>query len=348
MKIRKNTRLALIPRVSGVGGMVSFQHKFAAGLEKRGIAVSYALRDEPYDGVLVIGGTRDLLGLWRAKRKGIPIIQRLNGMNWLHRVSRTGLRHYLRAEYGNWLLNYIRRNLASSVIYQSEFVQSWWAERYGQVSAPHRVIYNGVDLDVYSPEGQHDRPDDKYRLLLVEGSLMGGYEMGLKTAVGLAEGLNGKMNKPVELMVVGRVSDAVKASWDTRSKVPIVWTGEVARKDIPAIDRSAHLLYSSDINAACPNSVIEALACGLPVVAFATGGVPELVQKNAGRVVDYGGDPWQLDQPDVLALENAAAEILKDQKTFHKAARRRAENEFNLEKMVIFYLRTFQDLGVAV
>ena len=348
MKIRKTTRLALVPRVSGVGGMVSFQHKFAAGLEKRGIAVTYDLRDEPYDGVLVIGGMRDLRGLWRAKRKGIPIIQRLNGMNWLHRKTPTGLRHYLRAEYGNWLLNYIRRNLATAVIYQSEFVQGWWGERYRQVSVPHKVIYNGIDLDTYSPVGPHERPNDKYRLLLVEGSLMGGYEMGLETAVSLAEGLNGKLDKPMELMVVGRVSEAVKARWDAQPKVPIQWTGEVAREDIPAIDRSAHLLYSSDINAACPNSVIEALACGLPVVAFATGGVPELVKKNTGRVVDYGGDPWQLDKPDVPALVDAAAEILSDNQPYREAARRRAENEFNLEKMVIFYLRAFQDLGVAV
>ncbi|KAA3642942.1 MAG: glycosyltransferase [Chloroflexi bacterium] len=348
MKIRKDTRLALVPRVSGVGGMVSFQHKFAAGLEKRGIAVSYDLRDEPYDGVLVIGGTRDLPGLWRARRKGIPIVQRLNGMNWLHRKTPTGLRHYLRAEYGNWLLNFIRRNLASSIIYQSKFVQGWWAERYGQANVHHRVVYNGVDLDIYSPDGPHERPQDRYRLLLVEGSLMGGYEMGLGTAVGLAEGLKDKVDKPIELMVVGRVAGAVKARWDAQANTPIVWAGQVAQDDIPAIDRSAHLLYSSDINAACPNSVVEALACGLPVAAFATGGVPELVQKNAGRVVDYGGNPWQLDTPNVPALVDAAAEIMLNNQPFREAARRRAEYEFDLEKMVTFYLRAFQDLGVRV
>ena len=50
------------------------------------------------------------------------------------------------------------------------------------------------------------------------------------------------------------------------------------RERIPELDRSAHLLYSADLNAACPKSVIEALACGLPVVAFDTGALPELVQ----------------------------------------------------------------------
>ena len=49
-----------------------------------------------------------------------------------------------------------------------------------------------------------------------------------------------------------------------------------------------------------PNSVIEALACGLPVVSFDTGALPELVTPGAGRVVAYGGDPWRLD-PRLLA-----------------------------------------------
>jgi glycosyltransferase involved in cell wall biosynthesis len=92
------------------------------------------------------------------------------------------------------------------------------------------------------------------------------------------------------------------------------------------------------LNAACPNSVIEALACGLPVVAFDTGALPELVTGDAGRVVPYGGDPWTLTPPDTPALAQAAAEILIDQHRFRLAARSRAENLFNLEGMVEGYL----------
>ena len=73
--------------------MVSFQGKLAAGLKARNIGVRYELRDSPYDAVLVIGGTRQLHRLWRVKRSGIPIVQRLDGMNWIHRVHGTGIRH---------------------------------------------------------------------------------------------------------------------------------------------------------------------------------------------------------------------------------------------------------------
>ncbi len=109
-------------------------------------------------------------------------------------------------------------------------------------------------------------------------------------------------------------------------------------EQIPALDRSAHLLYSADLNAACPNSVIEALACGLPVAAFATGALPELVTGDSGRLVPYGGDPWKLDKPDIPALAQAAAEILQDQARFRMAARQRAEEAFGLDTMVDRYL----------
>ncbi|MDH5506338.1 MAG: glycosyltransferase family 4 protein [Anaerolineae bacterium] len=336
-------RICLVPRVSGVGGMVSFQYKFAAGMAARGIAVSYDLADRPYDAVLVIGGTRQLAGLWRAKRRGIPIIQRLNGMNWLHRLRRTGLRHTVRAEYGNWLLAFIRRRLATGIVYQSEFTQGWWERVYGPTRVPSRVVYNGVDLEAYTPDGAHERPESPYRVLLVEGSLGGGYEMGLETAVQMAEALSGTHGLPVELMVAGKVTAELQAAWAARAKIPIRWAGLLPREQIPQIDRSAHLLYSADLNAACPNAAIEALACGLPVVAFDTGALAELVRGDAGRVVPYGGDPWQVEPPDVPALAKAAAEILQEQGKFRAGARERAEAVFGLEAMVDQYLGAIGD-----
>ena len=117
----------------------------------------------------------------------------------------------------------------------------------------------------------------------------------------------------------------------------------VPRERIPEIDRSAHLLFSADLNAACPNSVIEALACGLPVAAFDTGALNELVTGDAGRLVPYGGDPWKLEPPDIPALAIAAAEILRDQPRFRSAARAHAESALGLEKMVDGYLKVLLD-----
>ncbi len=327
-----------MPQVSGIGGMVSFRARFTSGLAARGIRVCNSLKDTPYDAVLVIGGTRDLLGLWKVHRRGVRIVQRLNGMNWIHKKRPTGLKHALRAEYGNLILNTIRTRLVDQIVYQSRFAQGWWQRAYGPTQADWKVVYNAVDLAQYSPFGPDDRPADRQRLLLVEGSLGGGYEGGLDTAIQMAEILRIDYGIALELMVVGKVSSQLQADAQAKIIAPLIFKGKVPGEQIPMLDRSAHLLFAADINAACPNSTIEALACGLPVVAFDTGALPELITEEAGRVVPYCGDPWNLDPPDVAGLAKGAAEVLANQVRFRQGARRRAEEAFGLDSMVEGYL----------
>jgi glycosyltransferase involved in cell wall biosynthesis len=349
-------RIYVIPRVAGVGGMVSFQTKFSTGLESRGYEIRQRLSNiSQQDSILVIGGTRDILTLWRAKKRGARIVQRLNGMNWIHRVRPTGFKHYLRAEYGNLILRIIRSRLADHIVYQSKFAKNWWERTYGLTPVSNTIVYNAVDLEIYSPNNlapnssettQYKLPAECYRVLLVEGALMGGYELGLESAVKLTELLNreyrNQLEKPIELMIAGRVADEVKNRWSQSTQISLKWVGLIPPEKIPALDRSAHLLYSSDINAACPNSVIEALACGLPVLAFDTGALPELITGDAGRVVAYGGDPWQLESPDIPALAEAAVEILTQQRDFRPAARTWAEESFKLDLMIDHYLQVLK------
>jgi glycosyltransferase involved in cell wall biosynthesis len=336
-------QICLIPYIQTVGGTASFQNKFAAGLQARGIQVSYDPDDINNQAVLVIGGTRRIPALLWAKKRGIPIIQRLDGMNWLHRRRFTGMRHFLRAEYGNRVLQYIRTRIASRIVYQSRFARDWWQRSHGTVDVPVSVIHNGVDLDEFTPDGMHQRPNDVYRLLLVEGRLSGGYEIGLEAAVRLAERLVNHYSLVVELMLVGQISKSIQEKTNQKTTVPLRWVGLVPQEDIPAIDRSAHLLFSADLNPACPNSVIEALACGLPVAAFDTGALPELVQGDSGRVVPYGGDPWKLDEPDISALAEACLPILEQQERFRTAARAQAEKHFSLDDMVEQYLQVIRN-----
>ncbi len=331
------TSICVIPKATSTGGVTSFQAKLGESLARRGIQVVNDLRRPGYDAVLLTGGVRDLIGLLRARRRGVRIVQRLDGINWLHRRLPTGMRHFLRAEYGNRLLAFLRARLVTHVVYQSEFVRGWWQRAFGPERVPSTVIYNGVDLSVFNDTGRADLPSDRLRLLLVEGSLQGGYETGLDTALRLAELLGAKF--PLELMVAGRVASTLQAAVETRACTPVAFAGLVPRGDIPSLDRSAHLLYSADLNAACPNSVIEALACGLPVVAFATGALPEIVIAEAGLLAPYGGDPWKLEEPDLPALAAAAETILHDLPRFRLGARRRAEAAFGLDRMVDSYLK---------
>jgi glycosyltransferase involved in cell wall biosynthesis len=120
--------------------------------------------------------------------------------------------------------------------------------------------------------------------------------------------------------------------------VTVDWLGEVPPGSVPALLRASDLLFSADVHPACPNSVIEALACGLPVVAFDTGAIGEIVDRESGAVVPYGGDAWKLQPPDLAALTIAAGAVLDGGVIFRRGARRRAEAAFGLDRMIDDYL----------
>lgn len=329
------TRICIVPRVEA-GGMGSFRLKFEEGLRRRNIQVTYD-PSAPASALLVIAGTRDLPGLWKARRRGVRIVQRLDGVNWVQRVRWTGLRYHLRAEYGNAILAFIRSRLADRLVYQSCFIQSWWEKWYGVVPAPAQVILNGVDLEVYTPQGPEHPPSDRVRIMLLEGSLAGGLNTGLFHGIRLASQLADSM--AVELMVVGHVDASTQARALHESRVPLTFLGSVPRAQVPSLARSSHLLYCAEINPPCPNSVIEALASGLPVVGFNSGSLTELVAGDAGRVVSYGADPWKLEMPDIPSLAAASLEMLADLPHFRRAARQRAERLLGVEAMVDAYLK---------
>lgn len=334
--------ICLVPKLEGTGGPSVFQAKLRQGLEQFGIPVHFDPTQADCASILVIGGTSQLLNLLRAKQRGVHIVQRLDGINWLHRLRPTGLRHYLRAERNNWILAFIRRHLADTVVYQSNFAHDWWQTRYHNIRAKSQVIYNGVDLNVFTPRGVEKPPKDSIRVLVIEGSFSGGYDTGLQNAVEFTYRLSQTNQREVKLNIIGQVpEDVIKNIEQTHGNL-IHWLGKMPHTKIPIINRQAHMLFSADINAACPNTVIEAFACGLPVVAYATGSLPELIQEDAGRTAPYGSDHWKLEPPNPQALVKAAMEILADQPHFRKAARTHAEKHFSLEKMTEQYLAALQ------
>lgn len=329
------SRICIVPRVEGLAGVASFRLKFEDGLRARNIEVTHD-PSKPVEAILVLAGTRHLLPLWRARRRGVRIVQRLDGINWVHRVHWAGLRYTIRAIYGNANLSFIRRRLVDHVIYQSQFIKRWWEDCYHPARVPSSVILNGVDLDRYTPNGLHERPSGYYRILIVEGSLSGAQNSGLFHALEMAVHLSHRYK--VELCIVGRVDRRTKRRLEYPHGFRIRFLDAIPREQIPWMMRSSHLLYSAEVNPPCPNSVIEALACGLPVIGFDTGSLSEIVEGEAGVLAPYGTNPWKLEKPDIGALVNAAREVLDDQPRFRKAARVRAESGLSVDTMVDKYL----------
>lgn len=330
--------ICLIPKLHGVGGPSSFQGRLKAGLEQRGFTVHFDPDRRDTTVILVIAGTRHMLKLSRAKKRGVRIIQRLNGMNWTHRVTNTGLRHYMRAEINNWILASIRNSLASGIVYQSHFTNDWWNRQYGEAHVPTCVIWNGVELDVFSPKGTSNRPKDRIRIQVTEGHLGGGHELGLRNAIRFAQALKSHLNQPLEMVVAGDVPSVLLREFANLEWIQ--WLGVINLSQIPLLNRSAHLYFPCEINAACPNSVIEAMACGLPVIAYQTGAIRELVGNEGGKVVPYGAKDTELEQAAVGPLVDGALDILNHWEKYSKFARERAETFFDVNTMVDKYIDT--------
>ena len=100
-------------------------------------------------------------------------------------------------------------------------------------------------------------------------------------------------------------------------------------RDIRPLLRRAWLFAMTPVREASPNAILEAMACGLPVVATRVGGIPELVTDGeTGRLVDPG-------RPDALA--GVLKDLLGNPRRcldMGKAARSRVLARHSLKEMV--------------
>ena len=103
---------------------------------------------------------------------------------------------------------------------------------------------------------------------------------------------------------------------------------------MPAFD----LFVLPSLGEGISNTVLEAMACGLPVVGTAVGGTPELVSSETGRLVP-SSDPHALS--DAIAVY-ASDETLR--LTHGSNARHRIENEFALPVMIERYHSMYVEL----
>ncbi len=329
------TSICMLPRLQGIGGPSTFQTRLRAGLAKEGIQTHHDPLRQGTDAILVIAGTRHIYQLWLARKRGIRIVQRLNGINWTQRRVFTGIRHFLRAEMYNMMMATIRRSLADEIVYQSIFTQTWWTQQYGALKRPSSIIYNGVNLDVFQAGTISMLPDDYIRIQVTEGHLGGGHELGLMNAVRFAKELGNRIGRPVRLRVVGDVP--IQLQHELAGLDWIEMIGIVGLEKIANFNQTAHLFFPCEINASCPNSVVEALACGLPVVGYETGAIRELVGTDGGQIVAYGAEATRMQPAEPEPLIKATLHVLENLAHFKTNARKRAEKLFDATAMVDAY-----------
>jgi glycosyltransferase involved in cell wall biosynthesis len=114
------------------------------------------------------------------------------------------------------------------------------------------------------------------------------------------------------------------------------------RRDIPELMRAFDLFVLPSLGEGVSNTILEAMACGLPIVATAVGGTPELVEEGVnGRLFPPG---------DVQALaghvaDYAAHAALRD--AHGSASRQKIEASFSIEAMVAAYRDAYFELSSA-
>jgi glycosyltransferase involved in cell wall biosynthesis len=295
--------------------------------------------NRPIDFTLLYLGTtwlprdvRPLLAL--ARRRGAPLVLNQNGVaypGWAGAETEELNRRNRRA-----------LDAAAHVLYQSEFCKRSADELVGAPRGSWEVLYNAVDVERFTPS---DVAPCGAPLLLLGGDQTQAYrlELALRTLAELPD---------ARLLVTGRlVSDPQPLVRELGIADRVEFSGRYSQHEAPALFRRAHLLLHTKVLDPCPSLVIEAMACGLPVVYPASGGTVELVGDEAGIGVPHPVD-WQRDEPpSPEALAEAVTRVLGERERYAAAARRRAVERFALGPWLDRHAEVFAELlsarGVA-
>ncbi len=200
-----------------------------------------------------------------------------------------------------------------------------WVSRYAAQSflkdCNITTLHNGVDLNVFTPGGR------KERMILGVSNVWPPYK-GLADFIALRE----KLPADVGITLVGLKPEQIKS-------LPQGITGlerTSGVQELVELYRKASVFVNPTHNDTFPTVNIEALACGTPVVTYATGGSPESVDSKTGLVVPKG---------DVEALAGAVMRVLDNPGEFKaENCRSRAEAEFDMQRQFGRYVDLYESL----
>jgi len=184
------------------------------------------------------------------------------------------------------------------------------------------LIYNGIDLDLFQPgERESGRPAASPPTIL--------YVAGPNNPTkGIADlwpaFLRLRDRYPgLRLRVVGDPPDGIAG------EEGVEIAGRIPREAMPDEYRRGDLFVLPTLSDNTPVTLMEAMACGLPAVATAVGGIPELMLPGVtGRLVPPG---------DIPALTAAMEGLLADpdaRRRMGTAGRKVAETRFTRQRMV--------------
>lgn len=218
--------------------------------------------------------------LKRLQRKGVKIVQRLDGIYYPSKHGKS----YIKL---NKEIQYIYKNLSDKIIFQSKYSRKqcelmWGASRTGE----NEVILNGADRTIFFPNDSVGIINKKRIEFITTGNFRNN---DMLEPILLAMDNYKKTN--FRLTVVGPLNEILKNEVEKRSYVR--WIPKAEMNEIALLLRESDVFLYSHLNPPCPNSVIEAASSGLPVVGFNSGAMEELLSYNVDLLAYVSDDVFQ-------------------------------------------------------
>lgn len=318
--------------IRGIGGTASFAKKFQTGMAAVGHEVFFEYRPD-YD-VLFLIVQAPFKYLVEAKQKGRPIVQRLDGTYYWSVAGWKFPLYNLKAAI-------IRHCFTDVTIYQSQYskycANRFLGVKWGENAA---IIYNGVDTDVFSPLGESVQLRDYPEQVVFFTASAFRREDQILPILETLKAYEKRYGDRYKLVIAGTFTGAVATLPERFSEYKnIRFLGKIDNEELPKYERAADVFLFTHLNPPCPNNIIEALACGLPVCGVADGAMPELVtNESSGQLLPTTGDAfWKNRSIDSRAFSETLHVTLEHRNTLSQGARNTAVGRYSLNQMIEHY-----------
>ncbi|MDR2187953.1 MAG: TIGR03088 family PEP-CTERM/XrtA system glycosyltransferase [Azonexus sp.] len=215
-------------------------------------------------------------------------------------------------------------------------------------SAQMSQVYNGVDTDRFHPAADSDQtapgcpfPRAGHWLIGTVGRMQTVKDQptlarAFVRALELAPALRTRLR--LALIGEGPLRGECEAILAAAGVADLAWLpGE--RSDVPEIMRGLDCFVLPSLAEGISNTILEAMASGLPVIATDVGGNADLVAAGLTGEIVPAADPEALAQ----AIVRSASDP-ESARVMGRAGRRRVEEKFSLAAMVAAYLATYDRL----
>lgn len=205
-------------------------------------------------------------------------------------------------------------------------------EREGVAPGSIAVIPNGVDLASFADGG----PPRPVRTMITVANLRP--EKNHETLLAALARLVGQ-HPELRVRIVGdgpRRAELEAVTRTLKLQDHVEFLGH--RDDVPALLQQADVFVLPSRSEAFPNSAIEAMAAGLPVVASAVGGLLDLIEDGRTGVLIPPGDPEQLAAALRRLMANPALAA-----TIGQTARAEVQRRYSFDRMVTAFERLYVD-----